>query len=510
LVVSVTQRLRARLSLLIRPAFVWWSLIALGISLRLWQYFFERSLSGDEASLAYNIVNRSFFGLTQPLDFRQAAPVGFLFIEKFISIVLGNQDYILRLVPLFAGIIAVYLFHHIARVHITGGMFASLLFAISLPLINYSSELKQYCSDVMIGLLLIFLWSRCLKENVQARDFLLLGIGGMIAIWISHPSVFILAGIGLAIFVATITRNRPVPVAWLLGLATMWIVSFGLEYFVSLRHLVDNEFLRNYWRKAFMPLPPDLPWIKDTYFSMLSTTLNRTDNSLALLLPVLSLIGGFSLLYRERRIGITLIAPFLTALIASALGEYPLKGRSMLFLVPFVLLLTADGLGRVYAITSKWNAGIARVIYALLALVIFLPTVSVTSPHFLEPSYGSNIKPVMEYVAKNGLQNENIYVFHSADSAFSYYAPFYGLDSRTIMIGKSANTKGDELYRFFHDVETLKGRERIWFVFYGVTDCGGCEGDIQSFYVNYLNERGTMRNSVNTNGASAYLYDLNP
>jgi hypothetical protein len=59
-------------------------------------------------------------------------------------------------------------------------------------------------------------------------------------------------------------------------------------------------------------------------------------------------------------------------------------------------------------------------------------------------------------------------------------------------------------------VETLKGRERIWFVFFGVSDCGGCEGDKQLFYVNYLNERGTMRDRVNGRGANAYLYDLNP
>lgn len=482
----------------------------MGIILRLWQYSFERSLSGDEASLAYNIVNRSFFGFTQPLDFRQAAPIGFLFIEKLISVMLGKQDYILRLVPLFSSILAVYLFHRIAREHITGGMFASLLFAISLPLIEYSSELKQYCSDVMVGLLMIFLWSRCLKENVQPRDYMLLGVGGMVAIWISHPSVFILAGIGLAIFVATITRNHPVPVAWIFALAIMWMVSFGLEYFVSLRHLVANDFLHNYWRKGFMPLPPDLTWVKDTYFSILSITLDRTDDSLALLLPVLTLIGGLSLLYRERRIGIPLIVPFLAALFASALGEYPLKGRSMLFLVPYVLLLITEGLGWIYAIVSKWNAAIARVIYAILALVIFIPTASVTTPYFLEPSQRPNIKPVMEYVAKNGLPSEDIYVFHSADSAFSYYAPFYGLDSRTVLIGKSANTKGDELNRFFHDVETFKGRDGIWFIFYGVTDCGGCEGDTLSFYVNYLNERGTMLDSFNAIGADAYLYNINP
>jgi hypothetical protein len=80
------------------------------------------------------------------------------------------------LFPLLSGIIAIYLFYLIARDLYQGRLLASFLFTISWSLIYYSSELKQYSSDVMIGLLLIFLRARCLKENVQSRDFLLLGI----------------------------------------------------------------------------------------------------------------------------------------------------------------------------------------------------------------------------------------------------------------------------------------------------------------------------------------------
>ena len=70
-------------------------IIFVGIFLRVWQYAVNRSLWFDEALLALNIVNRTFIGLTQPLDYNQGAPIGFLIIEKVIIQLIGNKDYFL-------------------------------------------------------------------------------------------------------------------------------------------------------------------------------------------------------------------------------------------------------------------------------------------------------------------------------------------------------------------------------------------------------------------------------
>jgi len=508
-------QLQNRLTQWVKPVFLWWALIGVGIILRLRQYFSERSLWADEASLAFNIVNRTFAGLTLPLDYRQGAPVGFLFIEKTLVILFGNRDQIMRLFPLFSGIFAIYFFYRIAQAHVKGGMFAALLFAISWPLVYYSSELKQYSSDVMIGLLLVFLSDRCLKGNARSRDFLVLGIMGIMAIWVSHPSTFILAGIGLAMFFAAISRNRLVPIRWLFGLGAMWMLSFGVEYFVSLHHLVADKYLHNYWAKAFMPYPPwrNLDWFLKTYYSILLIALNRTDQILAVLIPVLILIGCLALLYRERLFLVVIISPFFIALFASAVQIYPLKDRFMLFLVPFMLFLIAEGLGRIYMIIAKWHPGIASVVYVLPALLLFLLMVNTTFGFFLSPMNDANIKPIMAYVAENRLDDEMIYVYHGADPAFNYYAPFYDLDQlhqKDVLVGFDAPRKKIALERFFDDVKMLKERGRVWFIFSHIVDCGGCDGDMQMFYLNYLNGHGTMLDSVHAVGANAYLYDLNP
>lgn len=328
----------------------------------------------------------------------------------------------------------------------------------------------------------------------------------------SHPAAFILAGIGLTLFIAAITRKRAISVAWLGGLAAMWAISFGILYLVSLRHLIGDDFLQRTWRDAYMPFPPsaDLPWFAKTYQSLLYISLRRGDLILARLLPVLVLIGSLSLLVRQRYIGLILIFPFFFASLASALQRYPLKERFMLFLVPFLFLLIAEGLGRIHMLIANRNRYVAAIIYTLLALLIVLPPASTTFRYFISPYNHADIKPVMEYVVKHRQQNEIVYVYHSSEPAFNYYAPFYGIASENVLIGYDAATKRRALREFFNDMDGLMGKDRVWFIFSDIVDCGGCEGDMQAFYVDYLNERGSVLDSFHADGANAYLYDLNP
>jgi hypothetical protein len=494
------------------PNILWLLIIALGIILRVRQYFSGRSFWSDEASLAYNLVNRTFAGLTQPLDYEQGAPIGFLFIEKFLIILLGNVDQVMRLFPLFSGIAAVFLIQRIAKDRIKSGWLAGLLFAISWYLVYYSSELKQYSSDVMVVLLMTHLFIRCLRKDVQRFDLLLLGAAGSIAIWISHPSAFILAGIGLAMVFGSITGERPYSKGWLFTLAAMWILSFGIQYLVSLRYLIADDYLQSYWRQSFMPMPPwDHPdWFVDTHYSLIFMTFNRQDPFLFYAVPVLMLIGCVSLLKRERMFAVAIIACFLATLLASALQRYPLKGRFLLFMAPLVILLVAESLGFLHGFLAKWHRGIAHTAYAIPALILFLLPATPALEHFITPVSWPDIRPVMEYVSSHRLEGNIVYVYHTADSTFHYYAPLYGLEGATILVGENSPRKRVALEGFYNDVETLRGNDRVWFLFSDIVDCGGCDGDMQAFYVDYLNGLGIQLDSAPGNGANAYLYDLDP
>ena len=504
---TMMQKARARL----KPDLVWWFLIVAGIILRLRQYLVNRSFWADEASLAFNLVTRSFSGLTQPLDYHQGAPVGFLFIEKLSILLFGNNEYAMRLVPLLFGILAIYLLYLLAKTYIgLSGFFALLAFSVGSNLIYYSSELKQYSSDVMIALLLVYLASRCIRNETQARDFFLLGVSGAFAIWISHPSVFVLAGIGLVLILEKLTRKSYVPFSWILAMGIGWIGLFAIDYYVFLRPLAADEYLQNYWGKAFMPLPPwsDPGWFEKTFYSMLLMSLHTHINAVYIV-PILLLIGSLSLYVRNRSIALLLILPALIVLIASGFEAYPLKDRFMLFLIPFFLLILSEGLRGIYLFAAQWSHPLGLVLAGLaIALLIWHP--GSTLDQFFLTTRGSDVRPVIQYVGKHRTPDETVYVFHAGDSAFQYYAPLYGLNTGQIIVGISSPRKKLVLEGFYDDVESLQGEDRVWFIFSNIYDCGDCEGDMQEFYVNYLNGFGVMLDQVNAPRANAYLYDLNP
>ena len=427
-----------RLKLFVKPDYIGWLFIILGVVLRLRQYLADRSLWHDEANLAINLIERTFSGLTQPLDYEQGAPIGFLFIEKLILVVLGNKDYILRLFPLISGLLALYLIYLVARRYFgMTGLFAVLVFAISWPLIYYSSELKQYSSDALFSLLLIYLAFRCFDEHERFIDFFLLGITGLIAIWTSHPSAFILAGIGLTLVVDKLIKKAYAPLTWTLGLGILWIAALAAVYFVSLRYLAANSFLQDYWHHSFMPLPPwsNLDWFGKTYLLLMDAIFGFDSSYLTIICSVLALIGVISLFYRNRNIAMMIILPFGFALIAAALQKYPLDDRFMLFLVPLFILLMAEGLGQIYLSSRKLNGTLAMTIFGLIAILMLWTPTHNAIQNFLSPPLGQDIKPVLQYVSANRAPNDIIYVYHGARPAFAYYAASYHLDTGNFITG---------------------------------------------------------------------------
>ena len=505
------QKMWKRVEPFFKVDYVWWGVILLGLILRLRQYLLNRSLWTDEANLALNIVYRSFGELTQLLDYHQAAPVGFLFIEKASILLFGNHDYVMRLFPLLAGILAIYLIYKFARASLgTFGLVAVTLFAITWWLVYYSSELKQYSSDVTAALLMVYLAWNCLREDVRAKNFAILGVVGAVVIWISHPSVFIMAGVGLVLVLEKFTRKEYAPWIWILGIGIGWLVSFGLEYLVSLRHIVADEYLIDYWGKAYVPVPPwnDRGWFIDTYYTFLLFAFHRADKVMAVITLVFSTIGALSLLIRDRKIALLVISPFIVVGIASALERYPLKNRFMLFLIPFVFLLMAEGVRGIYWLVAKWKPKVDAILSGLLAIAVIWQIVPTT---FYQATTGRkvDIRPVIQYVAENRMEDDIVYVFYRTETIYRYYAPFYGLDTGNIMIGTFTSRKRIAIRSYEEDVLSLVGNERVWFLFSEVVDCPNCpEEDTLSYYLDFINPYGVLIDKYEGVETGAYLYDL--
>src|SRR5687767_776714 len=175
------------------------AILLAGVLLRFRQYLTGRSLWLDEAMLALNIVDRNFLDLFKPLDYDQGAPIGFLLVEKTFSLMFGRNEFSLRLFPFLVGVILLWLFYlllkHFTRCPLWVGL---ALFAFNPRLIYYSSEVKQYIVDVAMTILLLLIAMPLFQQPSQKR-FLMLAITGLLALWFSHPSLFVLAGIGFAL-----------------------------------------------------------------------------------------------------------------------------------------------------------------------------------------------------------------------------------------------------------------------------------------------------------------------
>src|ERR1700709_2485323 len=88
-----------------------WCIIGVGIALRLFHYFNDRSLWEDEIYLSTGLVKLSLSGLLhQSLDFQQKAPIGYLLIAKLCTMLFGPQEMGLRLLPLLCGIGSLFVF----------------------------------------------------------------------------------------------------------------------------------------------------------------------------------------------------------------------------------------------------------------------------------------------------------------------------------------------------------------------------------------------------------------
>ena len=133
------------------------SVVALGIVLRVVRFAANRSLWGDEGALALNVLIKPLSQLLHPLDFLQGAPSGYLIMQKGVTTLLGVDEYSLRLVALLSGIASLVLLALVARrlLEAPAAGLAVFLFAVSEPLVYYSSEVKQYSTDTVVATALL-------------------------------------------------------------------------------------------------------------------------------------------------------------------------------------------------------------------------------------------------------------------------------------------------------------------------------------------------------------------
>lgn len=410
------------------------AILFFGIVLRLIVFGQNRSLFIDEASLARNIVEKDFLAFYQVLDYDQYAPPFFLCISKTFTLLLGANEWALRIWPLLAGILSLWLLLQISR-QLPLRSLASLIpvtwMALSALFVRYHTEVKQYSSDAMIALLLIYMLLRSglhqdnSKVDTLPSSFYLAGgmIGGL-ACWFSMSSVFVLFGIGIFVGLrfSRAGANRQL-LHWFLVLGS-WLISFGMYYLLILRFDLDKDALLDYHSQFSFPTN----WFElagwqqagGVLKSILRSTFGFT--FLAYLLGGLGLVIGLIRLYQHARYLLLLLGlPILSSWVASAFGLYSLIPRLTLFFIPFLYLIFAFAFQGLDETSLTVNGRTWRTRYLLWIPILLLLPLQKGQEYLWAPLQIEELRPTLEQLSKVIAPTTPIYVNNEAVPAFSFY-----------------------------------------------------------------------------------------
>jgi hypothetical protein len=327
---------------------------------------------------------------------------------------------------------------------------------------------------------------------------------GMVAVWFSHPSVFILAALGLGSLWNFVRKKESSSLSILLAPFVSWAASFALFYLASLRRLIHDQALLEYWHKvgAFAPFPPknlaQLRWYLETPFQLFADPGGMDLPDVAALAWV---FGCFALWRKNRPQWLVLVVPALLPFLASTIHKYPFQGRLLLFLVPLMLLGVGEGAAAIIRGTKKT----VPLFRAAFLAILFLYPVFEAAYHLTIPRRSQEVRPLISQLKEEYREGDTLYVHPATHYTFSYYALREHLDNMKPIFGPWIGGRSWASY-VINEVQTLRGRERVWFLFSGRLDSDGVNQE--ELFVAYLNRVGKKVQAFQSKGASVYLYDL--
>lgn len=397
-----------------------WVIIGVGVALRLNQLLSGRAFWADEAWVAILVTERSYQQFFAPLGVGMATPPLILAATKALSQVLGTSELVMRSIPFAAGVLALPVFFRFAKQHVSSGaaLVGLISLAVSTHLVYYAGELKQYSTDLFVGALLMSILLQ--RGALDMRRSLGLAIACALAIWFSHPSVFLIFGYTFSSALVFWTRGDRKSATMVIPIIAASSLSFLLLFISSISSSSNSPYLLGYWRNYFAPFPIDS--FKDAYW-FYRTAMYTIDDPMGLVEPrpaaVLILVGTLALVRSKPAVALRLLSPLPLLVAASMLHKYPLNGRLLLFLTPTIALLLGVGVDWIARFARR---GYAAVWVALVVVAILLPGLPTTWRKAQAPRFRTELRPILEEVRSRWRPGDAIYSYGGWGAAHLYYA----------------------------------------------------------------------------------------
>lgn len=482
----------------------------IGVFLVSYQFIFNRSLWRDEAKLALNILHKSPIELFSPLENLQVAPVLFLQIEKLFSTLLPNSELGLRLFPLMCYFLALFLFIKLSRLlfaHSYATVLSISLFVFNATLIYYSSELKQYMTDVLVLIAIYYFLLKAYK-NEKTKYYVLAAMGAL-SIFLSNITPIVLLTAGLYL-VYDHFKGKKKWISSLVPLFLVWGTTFTVYFFAFVHNHPLRSRMMNFWSHGgFMPKHLFSAEFKQFFLEKLAMVIKM--NGSTAMLPVfhralneiivldvilcILLVFGFVYLIKKRRFDVLLLTavPFIVHLLLSALKAYPFETRLVLYTIPLVIVVASFGF-RFLVETAFSFFKIERSSFLLFVTPVVLAFLFVNAQVF--PIENMELKKSLKYLEENMFQDDKVFVSAATKPVFEYYleTSFTDLNAENLILERKVIR--DSIH-FLNVLEPLAGR--VWFVF---------DSDFQ-YPVSYFESQNKKPLVLfKPHGSVLYLYDI--
>lgn len=332
----------------------------------------------DEEMIALNLRDRSLAALAGPLWLGQAAPFGWLAVQRAIVLTLGTGERALRLVPMLFGLATLTTALWIGRRWMgwIGAAALVLLCSISQTLSHFRFEVKHYSADGFWALLLpaLAVWAIEAHESKErTRRTRIWWVAAAVGQWFANGALLVTPGCVLVLLAMVWRRDgRRAAVTFALG-GLMWLASFAMHYQLSLGATHNSKYLREYWTNSTPPASAGLAGTAQWLMNRLEPLASDPAGTSLWATLWLSAVCGFALSFSPA-LGAMFASVPLSAFALAGLGIVPLHERFSLWIVPALYVGVALLIDRSIRLGGKasrqqsWR----RVVLALLVLAVLL------------------------------------------------------------------------------------------------------------------------------------------
>lgn len=239
--------------------------VILGSVARTVRWLADKPLWLDEQMIAINIRDRGFAGLASDLAHDQSAPIGWLWLERLVYLMLGDSGLALRLIPLLFGVGTLVLAYWAGRRLLgpAGTLVLVSLLAVNGSLMRYSTELKQYSADAFTVLLLLVVAIAAVRHPASGRRALAFWGAAAVSGLFSTAAIMVMPGLALVVvavglfnggFAATLRRHA--------AGAGLWVVALGVHYVLALRFAIGDDTLAALNARLGFPPAGTMPTVR--------------------------------------------------------------------------------------------------------------------------------------------------------------------------------------------------------------------------------------------------------